>query len=53
MSLFSSILDTFEDYLIMAERQCPKPRKLNSLKNFAALDTKHAIPQNRNISGVK
>ena len=40
MSLFSSILDIFEDCSILAETQQLKPRKLNSLKNFAALDTK-------------
>ena len=39
MSIFSSILDVFENCSILAEKQWLKPRKLNFLKNFAALDT--------------
>ena len=39
MSLFSSILIIFEDYSILAEKQRLKPRKSNSLINFASLDT--------------
>ena len=39
MVSFCSILDSFEDYSMWAEKQQLKPRKLNSLKNFAVLDT--------------
>ena len=39
MSIFSPILDVFEDFSILAEKQQLKPKEFNSLKNFAALDT--------------
>ena len=39
MSLFSSNFDVFADLSILAEKHWLKPRKLNFLKNFAALDT--------------
>ena len=32
-------MDVFEDFSILAEKQRLKPRKLNSLMNFASLDT--------------
>ena len=38
MPSFGSILNVFEDCSILAEKQWLKPRKLNFLKNFAALD---------------
>ena len=38
MTQFGSILDIFEDFSILAEKQQLKPRKLNSLINFASLD---------------
>ena len=38
MTQFGSILDIFEDFSILAEKQRLKPRKLNSLMNFASLD---------------
>ena len=38
MTQFGWILDVFEDYSILAEKQQLKPRKLNSLMNFASLD---------------
>ena len=39
MTQFGSILDIFEDFSILAEKQRLKPRKSNSLMNFASLDT--------------
>ena len=39
MSLFSLLLDVFEDCSIMVEKQRLEPRKLNFLKNFASIDT--------------
>ena len=39
MTQFGSILDIFEDFSILAEKQQLKPRKSNSLMNFASLDT--------------
>ena len=39
MSLFIVIMDVFEDCSILAEKQWLKPKRLSSLKNFAALDT--------------
>ena len=39
MTQFGWILDVFEDCSILAEKQRLKPRKLNSLMNFASLDT--------------
>ena len=39
MTQFGSILDIFEDFSILAEKQQLKPRKLNSLINFASLET--------------
>ena len=39
MTQFGSILDIFEDFSILAEKQWLKPKKLNSLINFASLDT--------------
>ena len=38
MTQFGWILDVFEDCSILAEKQWLKPRKLNSLINFALLD---------------
>ncbi len=38
MTRFGRILDVFEDCSILAEKQQLKPRKLNSLMNFASLD---------------
>ena len=38
MAQFGSILDVFEDYSSLAEKQQLKPRKLHSLINFASLD---------------
>ena len=39
MTQFGWILNVFEDYSILAEKQQLKPRKSNSLINFASLDT--------------
>ena len=39
MTQFRWILDTVEDFSILAEKQQLKPRKSNSLMNFASLDT--------------
>ena len=39
MTQFGWSLDVFEDASILAEKQRLKPRKLNSLINFASLDT--------------
>ena len=38
MTQFGSILDIFEDFSILAEKQWLKPRKSNSLMNFASFD---------------
>ena len=38
MAAFDSILDPFEDYSILDDKQQLRPRKLDSLKNLAALD---------------
>ena len=38
MTQFGSILDIFEDFSILAEKQQLKPRKSNSLMNFASFD---------------
>jgi len=38
MAQFGWILDVFEDFSILTEKQRLKPRKSNSLKNFASLD---------------
>ena len=38
MTQSGSILDIFEDFSILAEKQRLKPRKSNSLINFASLD---------------
>ena len=38
MTQFGWILDVFEDFPLLAEKQPLKPRKLNSLMNFASLD---------------
>ena len=38
MTQFSWILDVFEDCSILAEKQRLKPRKSNSLMNFASFD---------------
>ena len=57
MALFSSNLEIFEDCSILAEKQRLKPRKLNSLMNFASLDAqldpKVARLAEWNESGVK
>ena len=39
MTPFGSILDIFEDYSILAEKQQLKPKKLSFQMNFAFLDT--------------
>ena len=39
MAQFCWILDIFKDYSILAEKQQLKPRKSNSLINFASIDT--------------
>ena len=39
MTQFGWILDVFEDFSILAEKQRLKPRKSNSLMNFASLGT--------------
>ena len=36
MTQFGYILDIFEDFSILAEKQRLKPRKSNSLMNFAS-----------------
>ena len=38
MKQFGRILDVFEDYSILAEKQQLKPRKSNSLINFASTE---------------
>ena len=38
MTQFGWILDVFEDFSILAEKQRLKPRKSNSLMNFSSLD---------------
>ena len=38
MTQFGRNLDIFEDFSILAEKQRLKPRKSNSLMNFASLD---------------
>ena len=38
MTKYGSILDIFEDFSILAEKQRLKPRKSNSLMNFASLE---------------
>ena len=38
MTQFGCIKDVFEDCSILAEKQQLKPRKTNSLMNFASLD---------------
>ena len=57
MAQFGWILDVFEDYLILAEKQRLKPRKSNSLINFASLDAQFDPQVTRlvewNESGVK
>ena len=57
MASFDSILDLFEDFSILAEKQQLRPRKLDSLKNLAEL-TPYLTPQvtrlvEGNESGVK
>ena len=57
MTQFGLILDIFEDFSILAEKQRLKPRKSNSLMNLTSLDTQ-LDPQVRklvewNESGVK
>ena len=39
MTQFGWILDVFEDFSILAEKQQLKTKEFNSLKNFFALDT--------------
>ena len=57
MTQFGWILDVFEDCSILAEKEQLKPRKLNSLVNFASLDTQLDPQLTRlvewNESGVK
>ena len=57
MTQFGSILDIFEVFSIMAEKQRLKPRKSNSLMNFASLgaqlDPQLAKLVEWNESGVK
>ena len=50
MTQFGSILDIFEDFSILAEKQWLKPRKLNSLMNFASLDTQ--LDQNTAVASM-
>ena len=38
MTQFGKILNIFEDFSILAEKQRLKPRKSNSLMNFPSLD---------------
>ena len=38
MTQFGCILDIFEDFSFLAEKQRLKPRKSNFLMNFASLD---------------
>ena len=52
MTKFGSILDIFEDFSILTKKQRLKPRKLNSLMNFASLDTQ-LDPPTRKTSGMK
>ena len=57
MTQFGWILDVFEDFSILAEKQRLKPRKSNSLMNFASLDAQLdpqlARLEEWNESGVK
>ena len=41
MTQFGLVLEVFEDYSVLAEKKRLKPRKSNSLMNFASLDTQH------------
>ena len=50
MALFGSILDVFEDFSILDEKQQLKHRKSNPLINFAFLDTQ-LDPPTRETSG--
>ena len=57
MTRLGCILEVFEDFSFLAEKQRLKPKKSNSLMNFASLDTQldpqFARLAERNESGVK
>ena len=53
MTQFGGILDVFEDFSILAEKQRLKPRKLNSLMNFASLDAQLDPQVARLVKGNK